>query len=234
MIKIELHTDELSQVLCILGGFIICYGLVSYLIKERLYLSEALVSTIVGIILGPVALRILNPSVWGNQTEITHGFTRIVLAIQVMFSGVALPKAYPVKEFKSLMILLFPVLISSWIFSGLLIWWIIPQLTFLGSLALAACITPTDPILSNSVVKGKFAEKHVPPHIRNLLSAESGANDGCATPFLSFAFYLMERESVGPIIGKWILISWLYEIGVAIVVGIGYIARKLLYYSEQK
>ncbi|CAG8447843.1 9938_t:CDS:2 [Diversispora eburnea] len=198
MIKIELHTDELSQVLCILGGFIICYGLVSYLIKERLYLSEALVSTIVGIILGPVALRILNPSVWGNQTEITHGFTRIVLAIQVMFS---------VKEFKSLMILLFPVLISSWIFSGLLIWWIIPQLTFLGSLALAACITPTDPILSNSVVKGKFAEKHVPPHIRNLLSAE--------------------RESVGPIIGKWILISWLYEIGVAIVVGI------LLYYSEQ-
>ncbi|RHZ50116.1 hypothetical protein Glove_505g10 [Diversispora epigaea] len=233
---IELHTeDELSKVICILGGFIIFYGLVSYLIKERLYLSEALVSTIVGIILGPIALHILDPGKWGYKSEITHGFTRVVLAIQVMFSSVALPRAYPIKEFKSLLILLFPVMIFSWVINGLLMWWIIPHLTFLGSLALAACITPTDPILSSSVVKGKFAEKHVPPHIRNLLSAESAANDGCAGPFLSFAFYLMESEFVGPAIGNWILISWLYEIGVAIVVGIilGYVARKLLYFSEK-
>lgn len=46
------------------------------------------------------------------------------------------------------------------------------------SWSLAACLTPTDPILSSSIVKGKFATKIVPRRIRILLGAESGVNDG--------------------------------------------------------
>lgn len=83
--------------------------------------------------------------------------------------------------------------------SALLIWAIIPKLSFLSSLVIAACVTPTDPvssstyslirtltvqILAQAVVGGKFADKHVPAHIRHLLSAESGSNDGAAFPFL--------------------------------------------------
>ena len=39
-------------------------------------------------------------------------------------------------------------------------------------MTLAACITPTDPILASSIVKGRFAEEHIPEHVRDLLSAE--------------------------------------------------------------
>lgn len=37
---------------------------------------------------------------------------------------------------------------------------------------IAACFTPTDPVLCNSIVQGKFAEKHIPVHLRNLISCE--------------------------------------------------------------
>ncbi len=36
-----IDVNELSLVTSILGGYIILYGLVSFFIKERLYLSEA-------------------------------------------------------------------------------------------------------------------------------------------------------------------------------------------------
>jgi NhaP-type Na+/H+ or K+/H+ antiporter len=37
----------------------------------------------VGIILGPIALGLLNPFNWGTKDDITFEFTRIVIAIQV-------------------------------------------------------------------------------------------------------------------------------------------------------
>ncbi|CAG8534994.1 14133_t:CDS:10 [Funneliformis caledonium] len=226
--------DEVSLVASILGGFIILYGLVSFFIKERLYLSEALVSVTMGIILGPNVLKLLNPMNWGPKDDITHDFLRIVIAVQVMFSGVALPKAYPVKEWKTLLILYLPVMTYMWAVSGLLIRWLIPNINLLEALAIAACITPTDPILANSVVKGRFAEKHVPPHVRNLLSAESASNDGLAYPFLYLTIYLMEESSVVKAFGLWFLYSWLYQVLLSCVIGIiaGYVARKLLYLAE--
>jgi len=189
----------------------------------------------VGIILGPAVLKAFDPLKWGTRDNVSHDFTRIVIAIQVMFSGVALPRAYVIKEWKSLFILLFPVMLYMWIASGLIIWGIIQNLTLLEALAIAACITPTDPILANSVVKGRFAEKHVPPHVRNLLSAESATNDGLSYPFLFLSIYLMEAHSISKAIGEWILYALLYQIVLSIAIGIvfGYIARKLLYLAER-
>ncbi|RIA97168.1 Cation/H+ exchanger [Glomus cerebriforme] len=229
------HIDDTSVVISILGGFIILFGLVSFFVKERLYVSEALVSVIVGIILGPIALRVLEPFKWGSVDNITFEFARIVIAIQVTCSGVALPKAYLAKEWKSLLILLLPVMTYMWVVSGLIIWGFIPKISLLEALAIAACVTPTDPILANSVVKGRFAEKHVPPHVRNLLSAESASNDGLAYPFLFLSIYLMEEASVGKAIGQWILLAWLYQVALSCVIGIvvGYAARKLLYLAER-
>lgn len=69
--------------------------------------------------------------------------------------------------------------------SASLIYGLIPGLDFLSSLVIAAGVTPTDPILAASVVgKGKYAQDHVPAHLRHLLQSESGCNDGAAFPFL--------------------------------------------------
>ncbi|CAJ0767026.1 19673_t:CDS:10 [Entrophospora sp. SA101] len=202
-----IHLDEVSIVAAILGSFIICFGLVSFFVKEKLHLSEA-------------SLKIFDPNKWENTDEVTLGFTRIAMSIQVMFSGVALPKAYLFKEMKSLFVLLTLVMTYMWLVSGLLIWGLIPNLSFLESLAIAVCITPTDPILANSVVKGRFAEKHVPIHVRNILSAESASNDGLAYPFFYLIIFLLNEPSVGTAIGKWILLACLYQVALSIVIGI--------------
>ncbi len=74
--------------------------------------------------------------------------------------------------------------------SAAFIYAFIPNLNFLSSLAIAACLTPTDPILAAAIIGGKYADKHVPAHLRHLLAAESASNDGAAYPFLYFALYL--------------------------------------------
>lgn len=37
---------------------------------------------------------------------------------------------------------------------------------------IAACFTPTDPVLCISIVQGKFAEKHIPLRLRNMIQGE--------------------------------------------------------------
>ena len=98
---------------------------------------------------------------------------------------------------------------QGWFVSGALIYALIPNLNFLSSLAVAACLTPTDPILAAAVVGGKYADKHVPAHLRHLLAAESGCNDGAAFPFLFLALYLIVDPSTGRAVSDWILLLWL-------------------------
>ena len=87
----------------------------------------------------------------------------------------------------------------------------VPDLSFLSSLVIAACLTPTDPILAAAVVGGKYAHKHVPEHLRELLAAESGCNDGAAFPFLFIALYLALDASDAHAVGEWFYMTWLCE-----------------------
>ena len=193
-------------------AFILVFGMFSALIKERLYAGEAIVATAFGIIFGPYAANLIDPRAWGNPSfdDITLEFTRIVLALSVFAIGVELPRAYVKRHWQSLLIILGPLMVVGWLVTGGLIYALIPGLSFLGSLIIAACATPTDPILAASVVgKGKFAQKHVPSHIRHLLQCESGCNDGAAFPFLYLALFLNFRgdHNVGEAIGWWILLG---------------------------
>ncbi|KAG0100656.1 hypothetical protein BGZ93_008593 [Podila epicladia] len=212
----------------LLGCFIIFFGLVSLFVKEKLFISEAFVSTAFGIIIGPYAIGIFDPLGWGEFDTVTLEFTRIVIAVQVMAAGVSLPRAYLVKERHSLFMMIVPLMVLMWATSALLIWGLIPDLDFIESMVIAACVTPTDPVLSNSVVKGRFAEKHVPPRIRYLLSAESGINDGMGLPFLFLGLYLIKEKSTGAAIAKWFYLVWGYQILLSVIIGavIGFAARK--------
>ena len=55
-----------------------------------------------------------------------------MIGIQVFFAGVALPKQYLKTEFQSLVVLLLPVMATAWFVCGLLIFQLIPQLTFVS------------------------------------------------------------------------------------------------------
>lgn len=242
---IEVDLTQVSKSLAVLGGFIVIYGLLSYVVKERLYLSEPLLAVTAGIIVGPYVLNWVDPISWGNAEEtnyVTYTFTRIVVGIQVLFCGISLPKAYLWREKLSLSILLFGIMTTAWFATALLIWGLIPNLTFLESLCIAAAVTPTDPVLANSITTGRYAEKHVPANVRNIIVAESGANDGLGFPFLYLAIYLLARTgedktySVGKEVGRWVYAVVIYQILLSIAFGslIGYLARKSLKWAESR
>ena len=63
----------------------------------------------------------------------------------------------------------------------------------------------------NVSIGGKFAVKHVPAHVRQVLAAESAANDGLAYPFLSISIYLTVEASRAVAFKKWFLVGWLCE-----------------------
>ncbi|KAI5922185.1 alkali metal cation/H+ antiporter Nha1 C terminus-domain-containing protein [Camillea tinctor] len=221
----------------ILGGFTSLFMLCSSVIKERMYIGEATVATLCGVIFGPHAANLIDPKTWGNVDATTLEFSRIVLVVQCFAVGVELPKYYMEKHWKSVVFLLLPVMTFGWLITSVFVWWMFPVLTWLESLVIAACVTATDPVLASSVVgKGKFA-KRVPKHLRDLLSAESGCNDGMAFPFIYLSVYLLQEHlDARQTTYHWIVYTILYECIFGAVYGflIGYIARHGIKYAEKR
>ncbi|GAA5973897.1 hypothetical protein JCM11641_001205 [Rhodosporidiobolus odoratus] len=226
----------------ILSLFITFFGLFSGFVKERMYVGEAIIATCFGIAFSAYGAGIFAPRTWasGHHTdELTLELTRIIIALSVFAVGVELPKAYVWRHWRSLSMLLGPIMLVGWMVAAALMYAIIPGLEFLPALVAAAAVTPTDPILASSVVgKGKYAQEHVPSHIRHILQAESGCNDGAAFPFLYLALFLLLRDhhSVGHAIGYWVLLCLLYQIVLGCIIGaaVGVAARKILKFAKRR
>lgn len=221
----------------ILGGFTSLFMLCSLFVKEKLYIGEATVATICGVIFGPHGANLFNPLSWGNTDQITLECSRVVLVVQCFAVGVELPKAYMERHWRSVVFLLVPVMTFGWLITSLFIWWLIEPLTWLEALLCAACVTATDPVLASSVVgKGKFA-KRVPKHLRDLLSAESGCNDGMAFPFIYLSFYLIHYHTkANDVVYHWLCNTILYECVFGAIYGvlIGYMGRHAIKWADRK
>lgn len=233
----HLDIDKPHLAYMILGGFTGLFMLCSLFVKEKMYIGEATVATICGIIFGPHAADLFNPQSWGNVDKITLECSRIVLVVQCFAVGVELPKAYMERHWKSVTLLLLPVMTWGWLITSLFIWWLIKPLNWLEALVCAACVTATDPVLASSVVgKGRFA-KRVPRHLRDLLSAESGCNDGMAFPFIYLSYYIYEyRPDSSEVALHWFCVTILYECVFGAIFGftIGYAARHSIRFAERK
>ena len=233
----QLSVNKPHWAYLIIGGFTSLFMLVSLFVKEKMYIGEATVATICGVIFGPHAANLFNPLTWGNTDQITLECSRVVLVVQCFAVGVELPKAYMERHWRSVVFLLVPVMTFGWLVTSLFIWWMIEPLTWLESLACAACVTATDPVLASSVVgKGKFA-KRVPKHLRDLLSAESGCNDGMAFPFIYLSFYLIQyRPNTSEVAFHWFCNTILYEciFGATYGVLIGYIGRHMIKWADRR
>lgn len=133
--------------------------------------------------------------------------------------------------------LLGPVMLWGWIVAAAFIRALVPGLDFLNALVVAACVTPTDPILAQAVVGGPWAEKHVPAHLRHMLQCESGCNDGAAFPFLFLALFLtVHRDDTRTAIAEWFYDALAYQIIFGTILGalIGWVARKVIRLSERR
>lgn len=220
----------------VVAFFSVLFSLFSLFIKEKLYLGEAPLATIHGLIVGPHCLNWFNPLSWGNWMAITLEISRVLLCIEIVAVSVELPKKYILKHWWSMFLLLFPCMITGFLLIGLFTWAILPGISFSEGLLISACITATDPVLAQAVVgKGKFAQR-VPAHLRNLLTAESACNDGISVPFTYLALNLIVHAGHSKTIAKNFLCNTvLWECGFGIILGtfLGWAARKLLAFAER-
>jgi sodium/hydrogen antiporter len=118
---------------------------------------------------------------------------RVMIGIQLVIAGYQLPAKYQAARWKEMLIILIPVMSMMWLATTVCILAVIPKVSLLAAMAIAACVTSTDPVLSQAVAKGPFADKYVARPVRELISSEAGANDGFGFPFLMLATYLMRH-----------------------------------------
>ncbi|KAI1775113.1 Sodium/hydrogen exchanger family-domain-containing protein [Hypoxylon cercidicola] len=180
----KLENLHFNIVLSLLGGWLSIFGLDSYLVKEKLFISESF---------DPIEYTGSRV----NLTGVTLNFTRLVLGIQLMIAGIQLPHRYLAREWRSLVLLLGPVMTLMWATTGLLVYLTIPRLPLLHALVIGACVAPTDPVLSSVVAKGRFADLNIRKDLQRIIVAESGPNDGLGYPFLFFALYLIKYVGDG-------------------------------------
>lgn len=209
-----------------------------------------MISLLAGVVLSPPAADFIRPLEYAlgseeNLASITLRFARLVLGVQLVIAGVQLPSKYLKHEWKSMAWLLGPGMTIMWLSTSLLVWALVPHLSFVHSLAVGACVTPTDPVLSNSIVKGKFADQNVPKDLQRIIIAESGANDGLGYPFLFIALYLVKYTGTGGegqpggarlAMAYWFGEVWFYIIVLSVIYGtaVGLIAAKLLHWAEHR
>ncbi|KAI0689057.1 Sodium/hydrogen exchanger [Cytidiella melzeri] len=194
--------------------------MISLLVKEKLYISEVVLGTAFGVLMGPHCADIFNPRAWGDHTQqITLEVMRVVLATGLFAIGVELPQSYLADHARGLLIMVVPTMAFGWVVVAAVIYGIFGPLNYISALAIAACLTPTDPIICAAIVGGRYAIKHVPVNLRRILAAESAANDGMAYPFLSISIYLTVEASRRVAIAKWFLVGWLYEVILGTLIG---------------
>jgi NhaP-type Na+/H+ or K+/H+ antiporter len=153
---------------------------------RRLPVSEPLLALLAGVLVGPQLLGWLPLSPITSDHETLHEASRILLSVSVM----AVALRYPFRAVSAragavtlLLLVAMPVMaiVTTLLGMGLL------GLSLSAALLLGTALTPTDPVLASSVVTGGPAEKDLPARDRQLLSLESGANDGLALPLVLVA-----------------------------------------------
>lgn len=167
---------QLHTVVAMAAATVLFLGLISRRM-ETAPVSLPLLAMAAGILAGPVWLGWLAPEAWGAPETILREATRLALAISV--TGIAIRT--PASDFRALArpwaVLLTLGMAGMWAVSAGL-GWIVLSLPPLVVLTLGACVTPTDPVVSSSIVTGNAAEETLPDRTRSTLSLESGANDG--------------------------------------------------------
>ncbi|KAA8572540.1 hypothetical protein EYC84_003148 [Monilinia fructicola] len=215
----HLSINKPHLVYIILGGFTSLFMLCSSFIKERMYIGEATVATICGIIFGPHAANLINPDTWGNTDQITLEFSRIVLVVQCFAVGSNCPGIIWRNIGGPFHLVADPT----------------PKLVA-GTLCCSMCDCYRSCTRQFRGWKRKVRKASAETFERSFLSAESGCNDGMAFPFIYLSLYLIRFHlDAKEVTFDFLVVTVLYECVFGAVFGfvVGYIGRHGIKYAER-
>ena len=191
---------------------------------RSLPISEPLLGLVAGIVLGPQVIGVLTMPPLVAEQSLLHEVSRVLLAISVMAVALRYPFGEIRRHVRPVLILLLLVLpVMAMVSAGL--GWAILGMPLAAAALFGAAISPTDPVLSSSVVTGEAAERVLPARDRQLLSVESGSNDGLALPLVLVAITMTGALTPG---GALVESAWQVGGGVVLGVGIGWLGGRAL------
>ncbi|MBZ6379919.1 hypothetical protein B5C34_13900 [Pacificimonas flava] len=185
--------ETVNLALAIAAGTVLVLTLTSGWIKTKLWGSEAMVCVAVGLMLGPYGLHLasLDPVANDAHASWVEQMARATLALSVMSAALSLPPGYFRGHWKAMGWILLPGMALIWAASAGIAYLFL-DLSLLMALLAGAIVTPTDPVLARSIVAGRLADEQLPPRTPNMITAESGANDGLALPMVLLPLFLMD------------------------------------------
>ena len=177
---------SLETVLLVFGGLLMVGALISGLVR-RSFLSLAALFVVTGFVLGDGGLEVLD---FRARSEFVHDLAVVALVVILFRDGLEVEAEMLQREWH----LPFRKLVLGMPITGAIVacaaHWIV-GLDWLESALLGALLSPTDPVLSSSVV----TNPRVPRLVRHSLNLESGLNDGLALPaVLAFTAALADEE----------------------------------------
>jgi sodium/hydrogen antiporter len=219
--------SALNLGLAIAATSVLLLGLASGYVKNRLWVSEPLIAMLIGILAGPAVFGVAAIELpEEQQTAFLLEFARITLAISIMGAALRLPPRWETAHWREMLLVLGLGMPLMWL-SGTLVSVAVLGLPILYCLLLGAVLSPTDPVLADSIVTGKTAEQAVPERMRHGITAESGANDGLAVLFVLLAVYLLESPA-DEAISHWLWNVVLGKVvaGIALGLVLGWLAAR--------
>lgn len=210
--------ETLNAFFALLGGLLLVLNLGSGAINRRVpVLSQPFVATLFGVAIGPVGLGLVSLEAWGDPLTILEQVMRVTVGLAVVGIAIRLPDRYFRKRARSMAVILGPGMLAMWIVSGGVVWLLL-DVSLWVALLIGAILTPTDPVLANTIATGAVAESHVPDPVRNVLSAEAGANDGLAYPFVFLPILALSHPPETALF-EWLARTVLWEVGAAVAIG---------------
>jgi sodium/hydrogen antiporter len=180
-------------------------------------------ATVVYLLLGCLAsvgigvLGVPRPSPVSNHV-LFERVTELALTVAVFGAGLAVEQ--PISRYSkwliaALLAVVMPLSIAAIALFGA---WAM-GLSLGAAVLLGAVLAPTDPVLAGDLGLGPpGSETQGEPRLS--LHTEAGANDGLASPFVLIGLLIATRGGTGWI-GHWILVDVLYQLGIALIIGIG-------------
>lgn len=179
---------------------------------EQWSITPPLLGLLTGTVLGPQLGGVLVLPA-GEEVRIMQVAARLLLAVALM----AIALRYPLNDVRRrvpqvalLVLVVLPVMTGVLALGAS---WLIGLPVGLA-LVIGAVLSPTDPVLASGIVTGEPAERDIPERERQILSLESGANDGLALPLVVVALAVALDRSMAAELG-----TAAYEVAAGIVVG---------------
>lgn len=191
----------------------------------RLPLSYAIIYLVIGVVLGPYGIKLIQIQ---PDTRFLERFSELVVIISLFSCGLKMNRPLRLWAWNSTIRLIGILMPLSILAIALLSHWAL-GFGWGEAVLLGAILAPTDPVLASEV---QLEHRRDPDELRFGLTSEGGLNDALAFPFVYFGLYWIDHPGFDSWFRQWAIVDLLWAIAAGIGMGI-LVAQSIVWISER-